>query len=46
MYDIITIGKTIMGHHNGILEVIKSRINSVVVEGLNNMIRSAFKRLF
>ena len=33
-------------HLNGILEAIKSGINSAVVEGLNNMIRTAFKRSY
>ena len=30
----------------GILEAIRSRINSAVVEGLNNKIKKAFKRSY
>ena len=33
-------------HLNGILEAIKSGTNSAVVEGLNNMIRTACKRSY
>ncbi len=43
MPDIIKLGKTIKRHFNGILEIIISGINSAVVEGLNNKIRTAFK---
>ena len=43
MPDIIKLGKTIKRHLNGILEAIRYRINSAVVEGLNNKIRTAFK---
>ena len=46
MPDIIKIGKTMKRHLNGILEAIKSGINSAVVEGLNNKIRTAFKRSY
>ena len=46
MPDIIKIGKTMKRHINGILEAIKSGINSAVVEGLNNKIRTAFKRSY
>ncbi len=35
MPNIIKIGKTIKRHLNGILEAIKSGINSAVMEGLN-----------
>ena len=44
--DIIRVGKTLKRHLNGILEAIKSGINSAVVEGLNNKIRTAFKRSY
>lgn len=37
-------GKTIRRHLKGIVETIKSGINSAVVEDLNNQIRTAFKR--
>ena len=46
MPDIIKIGKILKRHLNGILEAIKSGINSAVVEGLNNRIRTAFKRSY
>ena len=46
MPDIIRLGKTLKRHFNGILEAIKSGINSAVVEGLNNKIRTAFKRSY
>ena len=46
MPDIIKLGKTMKRHLNGILEAIKSGINSAVVEGLNNKIRTAFKRSY
>ena len=44
--DIIRIGKTLKRHIDGILEAIGSGINSAVVEGLNNKIRTAFKRSY
>ncbi len=46
MPDIIKLGKAMKRHLNGILEAIKSGINSAVVEGLNNKIRTAFKRSY
>jgi hypothetical protein len=46
MPDTIKLGKTMKRHLNGILEAIKSGINSAVVEGLNNKIRTAFKRSY
>ena len=46
MPDIVKLGKTLKRHLNGILMAIKSGINSVVVEGLNNKIRTAFKRSY
>ena len=46
MPDIIRLGKTIKRHLYCILEAIRSGINSVVVEGLNNKIRTAFKRSY
>ena len=46
MLDIIKLGKTINRHLAGIMEAIKSGINSAVVEGLNNKIRTAFKRSY
>ncbi|WMT50353.1 MAG: transposase [Thermoplasmatales archaeon] len=39
-------GRTYKRHLNGILEVIKFEIDSAVVEGLNNKIRTAFKRSY
>ena len=33
MYDIVKIGKTIKMHPDGIMEAIRSGINSAVVEG-------------
>ena len=44
--DIIKFGKTMKRHIEGFLEAIPSRINSAVVEGLNNKIRTAFKRSY
>ena len=46
MPEIIKLGKTLKRHINGILEAIQSGINSAVVEGLNNKIRTAFKRSY
>ncbi|MGP6240348.1 transposase, partial [Cuniculiplasma sp. SKW4] len=46
MSDIIKLGKTLKRHLKGIPETIKSGINSAVVEGLNNKIRTAFKRSY
>ena len=46
MHDIIKLGKTIKRHMDGIIEAIKSGINSDVVEELNNKIRTAFKRSY
>ena len=46
MYDIVKIGNTIKMHPDGITEAIRSRINSAVVEGLNNQISTAFKRSY
>jgi transposase len=46
MPDIIKLGKTMKRHPDGIMEAIRSGINSAVVEGLNNKIRTAFKRSY
>ena len=46
MPDIIKLGKTMKRHLDGIMEAIRSGINSAVVEGLNNKIRTAFKRSY
>ena len=46
MPEIIKLGKTMKRHLDGILEAIRSGINSAVVEGLNNKIRTAFKRSY
>ena len=46
MPDTIKPGKTLKRHLNGIPEAIKSGINSAVVEGLNNKIRTVFKRSY
>ena len=40
------LGKSMKRHIDGILEAILSGINSAVVEGLNNKIRTAFKRSY
>lgn len=39
-------GKTVKRHISGILEAIKSGVNNGVVEGLNNKIKTAFKRSY
>ncbi len=44
--DTIRLRKTLKRHIDGILEAIRSGINSAVVEGLNNKIRTAFKRSY
>jgi transposase len=44
--DIVKLGKIMKRHIEGILEAIRSGINSAVVEGLNNNIRTAFKRSY
>ena len=46
MPDIVKQGKTIKRHLGGILEAIRSTINSAVVEGLNNKIRTSLKRSY
>lgn len=46
MPDIVKLGKNMKRHLDGILEAIRSGINSAVVEGLNNKIRTAFKRSY
>ena len=46
MPDIVNLGKTIKRHLGGILEAVRSTINSAVVEGLNNKICTAFKRSY
>ena len=46
MPDIVKLRKTMERHLDGILETIRSGINSAVVEGLNNKIRTAFKRSY
>jgi transposase len=46
MPDIIKLGKRMKRHPDGIMEAIRSGINSAVVEGLNNKIRTAFKRSY
>ena len=46
MPHIIRLGKTTKRHIGGILEAIRSEINSAVAEGLNNKIRTAFKRSY
>ena len=46
MPDFIKLGKTMKRHLNGIMEAIRSGINSAVVEGLDNKIRTAFKRFY
>ncbi|MCL5888357.1 MAG: transposase [Candidatus Thermoplasmatota archaeon] len=40
------LGKTVKRHIDGIMEAIRSGINSAVVEGLNNKIGTAFKRSY
>ena len=42
MPDVIKLGKAMNRHIDGIMEAIRSGINSAVVEGLNNKIRTAF----
>lgn len=44
MPDIIKPGKTIKKHIERILYAIRSGINSAAVEGLDNKIRTAYKR--
>ena len=46
MPGIIKLGKTMKRHIEDILEAIRSGTNSAVVEGLNNKIRTAFKRSY
>ena len=44
--DIIELGKIMKRHVEGILEAIRSGINSAVVVGLNSKIPTAFKRFY
>ena len=46
MPDIMKLAKTIKRHLDGIMEAIQTGINSAVVEGLNNKIRTAFRRSY
>jgi transposase len=46
MPDIIKLGKRMKRYPDGIMEAIRSGVNSAVVEGLNNKIRTAFKRSY
>ena len=43
--DSMKLGKTIKRHLDGMMEAIRTGINSDVVEGLNTKIRTAFMRL-
>lgn len=44
--EVIKMGKTVKNHISGILEAIKSGINNGAVEGLNNKIKTAFKKSY
>ncbi|MCK5608104.1 transposase [Candidatus Pacearchaeota archaeon] len=44
--EIIRLGKMINNHYHGILESIRSNLNNGVVEGLNNKIKTGFKRSY
>ena len=44
--EIIKLAKTINKHYSGILEAIKSKLNNGIAEGLNNKIKTAFKRSY
>ena len=46
MPDIIRLGKTMKIHLNGIFEAKTSKINSAVMEGLKNKIRTVLKRSY
>lgn len=46
MPDIVKLGKTIKRHLEGIMEAIRSGINSAVAEGFNKKISPAFKRYY
>jgi transposase len=43
---IVSVAKTIKKHSQGILEAIKNGLNNGVAEGLNNKIKTAFKRSY
>jgi transposase len=44
--EIIKLAKTIDNHFSGIMEAIKRNPNNGVVEGMNNKIKTAFKRSY
>jgi transposase len=44
--EIIKLAKTIDNHFSGIMEAIKRNLNNGVVEGMNNKIKTAFKRSY
>lgn len=46
MPDIVKLGKTIKRPLKGIMEAIRSGINSAVAEGFNKKISPAFKRYY
>lgn len=44
--EIVKLAKTIEKHFSGIMEAIKRNLNNGVVEGMNNKIKTAFKRSY
>ena len=44
--EIVKLAKTIDNHFSGIMEAIKRNLNNGVVEGMNNKIKTAFKRSY
>lgn len=44
--EIISLSRAIKKHSQGILEAMKKGINNGIVEGLNNKIKTAFKRTY
>ena len=44
--EIVKLAKTIDKHFSGIMEAIKRNLNNGVVEGMNNKIKTAFKRSY
>lgn len=44
--EIVKLAKTIDKHFSGIMEAIKRKLNNGVVEGMNNKIKTAFKRSY
>lgn len=44
--EIISVSKTIKKHAQGIIDAMKNNLNNEIVEGLNNKIKTTFKKFY